>query len=108
MLHPYLGIAWFRRAGADRATQAEVLFEHAFNRYQEAHPAPPPPIKTGPRAGNKFANFLDGVCMMGVADSDPIPEVGEYDRYLKAAETSGRGSQNTPLEWWKVCLHGFI
>lgn len=102
VLHPYLGIAWFRRLGEERARLAEILFRHAFDRYQEAHPIVPPPTEVGQSTSNPFSNFLDGVCMVGADTVPSVPDIGEYERYLAAAETFGRGNRNSPLEWWKV------
>lgn len=97
MLHPYLGITWFRRVGEERARLAEILFKHAFDRYQEANPVALPPAEMEQDANNPFSDFLDGVCMLGMDNNrPPIPEIGEYERYLAAAETSGRGSRNSP------------
>ncbi|KAF5378354.1 hypothetical protein D9615_002986 [Tricholomella constricta] len=100
VLHPCLGISWFRKLGGDRAEKAEILFKHVYEQYCKARPASSqaPVQKT-----NSSSSFLDDVCMFGVADPEPTSntQVGEVERFFASAKTFGVGEPNTPLLWWK-------
>lgn len=104
MLHPYLGISWFRRVDTskERARKATDLFEHAFKRYQAAEPAPEPVTRKS-MSTSSFSSFIDDVSMADGPDEDPaVPAISEFDRYLEAHTRFGRGEPNRPLLWWKV------
>jgi hypothetical protein len=104
VLHPCLGISWFRKidVSGERATHAETLFAHAFDSYKAAEPAPAP---LEPKATPSSSSFLDEICMIDtVEDIPPAMAVSELDHYLQADRMFGPGHPNSPLLWWKVSV----
>lgn len=107
MLHPHLGISWFRKLGADRAETALIIFKNAFDQYQASATTDLDTSSTKPNATSDVEmGFLDGVCMADVdlADDEITAPIGEYDRFLAANVTFPKGDANRPLEWWKVSI----
>ncbi|KAJ7676984.1 hypothetical protein DFH06DRAFT_976182 [Mycena polygramma] len=112
LLHPSLGIAWFRKNDAEpgqhttSAANAEVLFEHIYESYREVAasedsnvPAPPPPRRSRP---GTLGSFLDDICMADVADvAEPESTVSELARFWGAFKNYS-GDPKAPLTWWKV------
>jgi hypothetical protein len=105
VLHPHLGISWFRKLGADRAETALIIFKNAFDQYQAS--ATTDTSSTKPNATSDVEmGFLDDICMADVdlADNEITAAIGEYDRFLAANVTFPKGDANRPLEWWKVSI----
>jgi hypothetical protein len=113
VLHPSLGIAWFRKIDKEReseslnATRAEVLFEHVYESYQKIHANneeshQPKVVVPASRPGT-FGSFLDDICMANVEDvSGPVaPPESELKRFWDAFKNY-KGDCNAPLAWWKV------
>lgn len=104
VLHPQLGLRWFRKLGDDeRVDRAKVLFEHAFGRYQaailEERSKRPPPAATLKKSSSKF---LDDVCMNEVKVPDATVTVvfqSEMERFLALGD---QDDELEALEWWKV------
>ncbi|SJL11861.1 uncharacterized protein ARMOST_15272 [Armillaria ostoyae] len=90
MLHPHLGLRWFRRLGdPDRAEHAKVLFE------------------TASKGQSKQANdFLEDVMMNDISsdeeDDNASGIISEYDRFYIAYKNIDQGDANDPLAWWKL------
>ncbi|KAJ7156332.1 hypothetical protein C8R46DRAFT_909917 [Mycena filopes] len=102
VLHPFLGISWFRKMGEDRGENATTLFNFVYESYKTTHDqqqqspgAPAQPTKTS-------SSFLDDVCMLDVPEPQSTPLESELERFYSAFRTHGRGAANDPLAWWKV------
>ncbi|KAJ7148098.1 hypothetical protein C8R43DRAFT_1069164 [Mycena crocata] len=106
LLHPRLGMRWFKNLDKDRAANAKTLFEFAFDAYEKTHAEK---LKRAPKSPRKVAksgnSFLDDVCMLDGDDDDLIPMQPEFERFYMAYQTHGRGDINKPLAWWKVGSH---
>ncbi|KAJ7660882.1 hypothetical protein DFH06DRAFT_988730, partial [Mycena polygramma] len=102
MLHPYLGLPWFKKIGegSDRADKAKILFEFVYDTYKKTHDRRQ--TRSAPAQPKKTSSFLDDVCMIDIADEAPLPQQSELERFYIAARTYGRGAPNDPLAWWKV------
>ena len=104
VLHPYLGISWFRRVDTtgEHARKATDLLEHAFKNYQAAEPTPKP-VTRKLTSSSSFSSFIDDVSMAdGEGEVPAVPAISELERFLQAHTTFGRGDPNAPLLWWKV------
>ncbi|KAF7346859.1 Dimer-Tnp-hAT domain-containing protein [Mycena sanguinolenta] len=116
LLHPSLGLAWFRkidleRGTSDRAPTAQVIFEHAYKSYKRIHNTQVAseranrPKAVTPSHGGTMSSFLDDVCMDDVEDVlDDVTSSSdsELKRWWNAFHTYGRGEKNAPLAWWKA------
>jgi hypothetical protein len=114
VLHPSLGIAWFRKVDRERkldptdplcAARAEVIFEHVFDSYQQVgsnEESSQPTAAVKRRQPSKLGSFLDDIRMVDVAEV-AVPEVAvsELKRFWDAFKNYS-GDANTPLIWWKV------
>ncbi|KAF7372567.1 hypothetical protein MVEN_00119300 [Mycena venus] len=118
LLHPSLGIAWFRKIDKEResdllnATRVEVLFEHVYESYQQIHgnndESHQPKAAAQLSRPSTFGSFLDDICMANVEDVS-VPEIAperELKRFWDAFK-SPKGDRNAPLTWWKEHEHDF-
>ncbi|KAJ7827733.1 hypothetical protein B0H13DRAFT_1917484 [Mycena leptocephala] len=90
LLHPSLGIAWFRKIDKEResasllnATRTEVLFEHVYESYQKIH-------------ANNEESPTQGC--------DTAFPARELKRFWDAFQNY-KGDRNAPLAWWKVAAY---
>jgi len=113
VLHPYLGVSWFRKIDTTghRAEMAKTLFKHAYEGYKSAEPVPEPVAR---KLTASSSSFLDEICMADDSDPDEVPTsmptiiFDELERYLQAGRIFGRGDPDGPLLWWKVCRNTII
>ncbi|KAJ7477620.1 hypothetical protein FB451DRAFT_1557286 [Mycena latifolia] len=111
LLHPSLGMAWFRKMESDPASstelsaaRAKILFEHAYELYSQIHGAK----STTPAAAVERArpgtlgSFLEDICMVDVANTTEAEVVvPEIQRFWDAFKGHA-GDPNNPLKWWKA------
>jgi hypothetical protein len=106
VVHPHLGITWFRKVDPIRATQATTLFEHVYQEYKHQYgPKTTAQPQTLPKQSASSNSFLDALCLVDVAiDETSVPSVSvtEFDRFLAIDPSFGIGSRDYPLLWWKV------
>jgi len=106
VLHPYLGISWFKKLGGSRADQATIIFEHAFLGYKAAEPPKSPPTPSNLAKSSTTSSFLDDILMNDIPlsedGSQAAEETTESKRFLDISVP--RGDPNKPLLWWKVSL----
>lgn len=105
VLHPHLGIRWFRKVDPVRAEKAKVILEHAFNEYSHRYaPKIDPRPNTAPKRTASSNGFLDSLCLVDVEidDSSISPTVSELDRFMAIDQHFGLGDRDYPLLWWRV------
>jgi hypothetical protein len=112
VVHPHLGITWFRKLDTDRAASASVIFEHAYNEYRHQHePKVTNTPSTAPKRTQSSNHFLDAVCLVDV-ELDQEPEspmlANELERFLALDKAFNLGDRDYPLLWWKVCAMHLI
>jgi len=107
VLHPYLGISWFRDfcwidTTGESARKATDLLEHAFKNYQAAEPTPKP-VTCKLMSSSSFSSFIDDISMADSEGEVPaVPAISKLEQFIQAHTTFGRGDLNAPLLWWKV------
>ncbi|KAK0455611.1 uncharacterized protein EV420DRAFT_1272158 [Desarmillaria tabescens] len=107
MLHPHLGLRWFRRLNdPDRATRAKILFEAVYKEYKDAaNKEDRASVQNLVPPRKKISSFLSDVMMNDVSsdsETDPIASASlasECDRFYIAYKTIDQGDENDPLAW---------
>jgi hypothetical protein len=108
VFHLSLGITWLRKSELFSATRAQILFEHAYNSYQQIYASSEssqsqPRVK--PSQPGTLGSFLDDIRMVDVADvSEPeVVAVSQLKRFWDAFKNYS-GDCNAPPMWWNVSL----
>jgi len=106
VLHPYLGISWFRKLdeSGERANQALIIFGHAFKSYSE-HEKPVEMVPTtSTTTTNSSLSFLDSISLSDIPEptaASNSQSLSELDRFYLVTKPVG-GDPNEPLAWWKI------
>jgi len=106
VLHPYLGILWFRKLdeSGERANQASIIFGHAFKSYSE-HEKPVEMVPTtSTTTTNSNLSFLDSISLSDIPEptaTSNSQSLSELDRFYLVTKPVG-GDPNKPLAWWKI------
>lgn len=94
-------LKWFKVLGDDAYKKACIVFENAFNAYEEDTPRPEPKrAPTPPPASNDFLSSLIG--HVDIDSDGEEPQLAEPERWRQGR--GGGGEPNYPLKWWKVCI----
>jgi hypothetical protein len=106
VVHPHLGIGWFRKLDSDRANEALAILDYAYQEYNvKFGPKLVTPPATAPKRTASSNSFLDALCMVDVEVKDnfvPTAVMGELERFLALDKSFGLGDRDYPLLWWKV------
>ncbi|CAK5275191.1 unnamed protein product [Mycena citricolor] len=110
LLHPSLGISWFKTYDPGSVDAAKILFEHAFEsyniRYNEEQAAKDSDMSMpsmSAKLSSHTSGLLDQICEYNDEDECMEEVDSDLESFWKVFRKYGRGSRDDPLAWWKAC-----